>query len=78
MFEQIQMTPQEKERKIRECIDIEAPMIMFHINDLSFDFIREWKDKINGEVVLKYQKYSLQHLTQKQIDELRRYYRVFD
>lgn len=71
------MTPQEMERKFRECIDTEALLLQFHIEDLTFDFIRQMKDKINGDA-LRYQMYSLQHLTKKQIDELRRYYRIFE
>lgn len=78
MFEQMQITSQEMERKFRECIGTEALLLQFHIEDLTFDFIRQMKDKINGEAMLKYQKYSLQHLTQKQLDELRRYYRIFE
>lgn len=71
------MTSHPTETALREYLETEAGMIQFHIGEISFDFIREMRDYINGQALLKYQNYYLTSLTDKQIDELRRYYRVF-
>ena len=72
------MTPHETEVTFRQYLETEYGMIQFHIGQLSFDFIRQMKDYINGLALLKYQSYHLTKFTQKQKDELKRYYRIFD